>query len=113
MRGPVAGSREAAIESAYAWFDRGGFAEELSRRVAYRTESQRDGARSALDAYLEEEIGPSLARMGFTWRIVYNPSGAGPFLIAQRIEDAALWRPAGGALTGTPNKWVRSGDPRG
>jgi 4a-hydroxytetrahydrobiopterin dehydratase len=35
------------------------------------------------------------------------------FELARRIEDAALWRPAGGALTGTPNKWVRSGDPRG
>jgi 4a-hydroxytetrahydrobiopterin dehydratase len=35
------------------------------------------------------------------------------FELARRIEDAALWRPAGGSLTGTPNKWVRSGDPRG
>jgi 4a-hydroxytetrahydrobiopterin dehydratase len=36
------------------------------------------------------------------------------FTLARRIEDIALWRPAeGGALTGTPNKFVRSGDPRG
>jgi 4a-hydroxytetrahydrobiopterin dehydratase len=35
------------------------------------------------------------------------------FDLARRIEDIALWRPAqGGALTGTPNKFVRSGDPR-
>jgi len=35
------------------------------------------------------------------------------FALARRIEDVALWRPAdGGALTGTPNKFVRSGDPR-
>jgi len=36
------------------------------------------------------------------------------FLVARRIEEAALWRPAaGGPLgTGTPNKFVRSGDPR-
>ena len=32
--------------------------------------------------------------------------------LARRIEDVALWRPQGGALTGTPNKFVRSGDPR-
>ena len=33
--------------------------------------------------------------------------------LARRIEDAALWRPAAGeALTGTPNKFVRSGEPR-
>jgi len=36
------------------------------------------------------------------------------FELARRIDDAALWRPApGGALEGTPNKFVRSGDPRG
>ena len=34
------------------------------------------------------------------------------FELAARIEDVALWRPSGGALTGTPNKFVRSGDPR-
>src|SRR5438094_3477725 len=35
------------------------------------------------------------------------------FLLARRIEDVVLWRPAeGGALTGTPNKFVRGGDPR-
>jgi 4a-hydroxytetrahydrobiopterin dehydratase len=35
------------------------------------------------------------------------------FALARQIEDVALWRPpAGSALTGTPNKFVRSGDPR-
>ena len=35
------------------------------------------------------------------------------FALARRIEEVALWRPeAGGALAGTPNKFVRSGDPR-
>ncbi len=35
------------------------------------------------------------------------------FSLARRIEDVALWRPAeGDALTGTPNAFVRSGDPR-
>lgn len=34
------------------------------------------------------------------------------FELARRIEDLALWRPQGGALEGTPNKFVRSGDPR-
>jgi 4a-hydroxytetrahydrobiopterin dehydratase len=35
------------------------------------------------------------------------------FALARRIEDVALWRPApGDALTGTPNKFVRSGEPR-
>jgi len=35
------------------------------------------------------------------------------FALARKIEDVVLWRPeAGGALEGTPNKWVRGGDPR-
>jgi 4a-hydroxytetrahydrobiopterin dehydratase len=34
------------------------------------------------------------------------------FELARKIEEVVLWRPQGGALEGTPNKWVRSGDPR-
>ena len=35
------------------------------------------------------------------------------FELARRLEEVALWRPAaGGLLTGTPNKFVRGGDPR-
>ena len=33
------------------------------------------------------------------------------FELARKIEEVVLWRPQGGALEGTPNKWVRSGDP--
>jgi 4a-hydroxytetrahydrobiopterin dehydratase len=32
--------------------------------------------------------------------------------LARKIDEAALWRPQGGALEGTPNKFTRSGDPR-
>jgi 4a-hydroxytetrahydrobiopterin dehydratase len=34
------------------------------------------------------------------------------FELARRLEDVVLWRPSGGELEGTPNKFVRSGDPR-
>ena len=34
------------------------------------------------------------------------------FELARQIESTVLWRPHGGALAGTPNKFVRSGDPR-
>ncbi len=34
------------------------------------------------------------------------------FELARKIEELALWRPTGGALEGTPNKFVRGGDPR-
>jgi 4a-hydroxytetrahydrobiopterin dehydratase len=33
--------------------------------------------------------------------------------LAKKIEEVALWRPAaGGALEGTPSKWVQSGERR-
>ncbi len=32
--------------------------------------------------------------------------------LARKIEESVLWRPGGGALEGTPNKFVRGGDPR-
>src|SRR4051794_27904496 len=82
--------RQSAVASALDWFDSGGFASDLARRVAYRTESQRADSGAALRAYLDDEIAPSLARLGFTSRVVANPTGSGPFLIAQRIEDPAL-----------------------
>ena len=35
------------------------------------------------------------------------------FALARKLDEVALWRPAAGeALEGTPNKFVRSGDPR-
>jgi 4a-hydroxytetrahydrobiopterin dehydratase len=34
------------------------------------------------------------------------------FELARQMDATALWRPQGGALEGTPNKFVRSGDPR-
>ena len=35
------------------------------------------------------------------------------FDLARKIEEVVLWRPAaGGALGGTPNKFVRGGEPR-
>jgi len=82
--------RSAAVHAAQAWFDRGELASVLARRVAYRTESQREDSGRDLAAYLEDEIAPSLGRMGFTSRVVDNPVGGGPFLIAERIEGAAL-----------------------
>ena len=35
------------------------------------------------------------------------------FMLARKFDEVGLWRPAaGGALEGTPNKFVRSGEPR-
>jgi acetylornithine deacetylase/succinyl-diaminopimelate desuccinylase-like protein len=78
-------SRAAIVDAALAWFDAGHFRDELARRVACRTESQRADARDDLVDYLEQAIGPALDAMGFTRCLLDNPAGA-PFLFAERHE---------------------------
>lgn len=81
--------RDTAIAAAVAAFDSGAFRAELARKVAFETESQNPARAEVLGAYLEQEIVPQLAALGFQTRIVANPTGAGPFLIAERHEDDA------------------------
>ncbi len=70
----------------------GALAEVLARRVCYATESEEpERAATALRAYLQDEMAPSLAALGFTLQMVDNPADARlPMLIAQRIEAPAL-----------------------
>jgi len=79
-------TRERAIAAAEAYFDEGGFAEDLARRVAIPSESQVPERASMLARYLDGEIAPSLQRLGFATETVANPAGAGPMLIAERRE---------------------------
>ena len=84
-------SREGAIARAAAHFDSGDFVRVLARRVACPTESQNPGREAELRAYLDEQIAPALAAMGFTSRVLANPVvGAPPMLIGERIEAAQL-----------------------
>lgn len=84
-------TRESAISKATLHYDEGQLWEDIRRRVAIRSESQIPASRPHLRTYLEEEIVPALASMGFESELVENPvEGAGPFLIAQRIEDPSL-----------------------
>jgi len=63
----------------------------LARRIAFRTESQNPQRAPELRAYLTDEIGPTLAALGFAWTIWDNPvDGRPPFLFAERIEHPAL-----------------------
>jgi acetylornithine deacetylase/succinyl-diaminopimelate desuccinylase-like protein len=84
-------NRAAALDAALAHFDSGAFLADLTRRVAFRTESQNPGRSAELRAYLAEEMVPAVRRLGCTTRIVGNPApDAGEFLLAHRIEDSAL-----------------------
>jgi acetylornithine deacetylase/succinyl-diaminopimelate desuccinylase-like protein len=81
-------SRSAAIDRACRYFDSGEFMVDLARRVAIPSTSQEPERTGALRSYLDDEIAPSLARLGFASRILDNPLGP-PFLVAERIEDPA------------------------
>ncbi len=82
-------SRTAAIARAHAALDSGEFLADLGRRVAIPSTSQEPERAEALRRYLEQEMNPSLAPLGFTSHVLDNPSGP-PFLIAERIEDPSL-----------------------
>lgn len=84
-------TRDDAVAAAAAHFDRGDFVRDLARRVAIRTASQDPACGPELRRYLVDEMGPSLAALGFTCTVHDNPEPAyGPFLIARRVEDPAL-----------------------
>src|SRR3989475_12079713 len=81
-------SRTAAIARAHSYFDSGDFLVDLRRRVAIPSTSQEPERASALRRYLDDEMVPSLAPLGFTSHVLDNPSGP-PFLVAERMEDDA------------------------
>ncbi|MEW6339833.1 MAG: M20 family metallopeptidase [Paraburkholderia sp.] len=84
-------TRDKAIDNAISYFDSGDFLRDLERRVRMETESQEASGMPVLWDYLNRELGPSVERLGFEAHIVANPvEGGGPFLLAARIEDAAL-----------------------
>ncbi|HVE77884.1 MAG TPA: 4a-hydroxytetrahydrobiopterin dehydratase [Gemmatimonadaceae bacterium] len=62
-------------------------------------------------AYHHPDLSVSWAKV---WVKLQTHSAGGitdkDFELARRIEESALWRPGGGALEGTPNKFVRGGD---
>jgi acetylornithine deacetylase/succinyl-diaminopimelate desuccinylase-like protein len=85
-----ADDRAGAIAAVTREFDEGHFRDELARRVAMRTESQKPDSLGVLYQYLEARIRPQLEAMGFEIRIHDNPeAGKPPFLLAQRIEPGA------------------------
>ena len=112
-------TRATAIADAEAYIDDGRFEAELARRVAIKTESQKFPDASAIaecHRYLDAEMKPAFAAMGFTTRIYDNPyRGQGPVLLAERIESAGL--PTilgyghGDVVTGTDEQWTKGQGP--
>jgi acetylornithine deacetylase/succinyl-diaminopimelate desuccinylase-like protein len=108
--------RSDALALAQAHFNSGAFVRELARRVAIRTESQDPASAPALQAYLADELVPSLAALGFTSTIHANPvSPYGPLLIAQRHEGehlpTVLMYGHGDVIRGQDKSWTRGQGP--
>jgi acetylornithine deacetylase/succinyl-diaminopimelate desuccinylase-like protein len=84
-------TRENTIQRAEALYDSGAFFDLLAQWVAHPTESQNEARDTELNAYLTEAVTPYLEQMGFSCRVMANPSAPRmPFLIGQRLEDERL-----------------------
>ena len=109
-------SRDAALALAAKHFDSGQFLRDLARRVALRTESQDAGSAPALQAYLADEMAPSLGALGFTSTLHPNPQAPfGPLLIARRHEGdglpTVLMYGHGDVIRGQDKSWTRGQGP--
>ncbi len=84
-------SRQQAVSSATAFFDRGDFFNLLAQRITFQTDSRRTDKTDELRRYLTGALIPYLTGLDFTCRIVENPAApALPFLIASRQESPQL-----------------------
>jgi acetylornithine deacetylase/succinyl-diaminopimelate desuccinylase-like protein len=81
-------TRSRAIELAEEHLTSGALLRELTRKVAYPTESESDERTDVHLSYIRDEIVPGLQRCAFESRLVDNPrAGMPPFLVARRVED--------------------------
>ena len=80
-------TRSLAIKLATDYFDSGAFLADLSRRVAFPTESGVQEHAPDMSAYLNQEMVTAAGRLDASARVVDNPEpDGGPFLIAHRHE---------------------------
>ena len=109
-------SRTGAISRATTYLDSGQFEADLARRVAIATESQTPAGLPHLTRYLDEEMIPAFEAMGFSCQTFANPvAGAGPVLLAARIEEPALPTVLGyghgDVIRGLDEQWTKGAGP--
>jgi acetylornithine deacetylase/succinyl-diaminopimelate desuccinylase-like protein len=105
-------TRSAAIAAAFEYFDSGEFLDDLTRRVALRTEA----GSADLRPYLELEMAPAVERLGSTAEVVDNPvPGGAPFLVARRREaddlPTVLLYGHADVVIAEPHRWRAGLDP--
>jgi acetylornithine deacetylase/succinyl-diaminopimelate desuccinylase-like protein len=108
-------TRADAIDRVREHFHSGEFLRELDKRIGYQTESQNPGRGDALRAYLTENLQPAFAELDFSTRLIESPTGKGPYLLAEYVEDAS--RPTvltyghGDVVDGMAGEWRDNLDP--
>jgi len=80
-------TRSKAVYAAHDYYHSGRFAADLARRVGFKTDRVHSGDLE-YRAYLEDELGPHLQRLGFSCDIASSEHGRNWFMIASRLEDA-------------------------
>ena len=108
--------RDVAIAAAQGTLDSGEFETELARLVAEPTESQRPEGLPHCRRYLTDFMAPRFEAMGFSVRLFDNPApGAGPVLLATRIEGAdlptVLGYGHGDVVRGMEGRWTKGAGP--
>lgn len=84
-------NRENTVLRAEALYDSGAFFNLLADWVAHPTESQNEERDPELKAYLVDAIKPYLKNLGFTCRVLGNPTTPRmPFLVTRRVENENL-----------------------
>jgi acetylornithine deacetylase/succinyl-diaminopimelate desuccinylase-like protein len=109
-------NREAAVARATDYLDSGGFEADLARRVAIPSESQTTAGLPHCARYLDDEMAPAFAAMGFGCEVFDNPAeGCGPILLATRIEDEGLPMVLGyghgDVIRGLDDQWTKGAGP--
>lgn len=109
-------TRELAIQHATHAYDDGSLLAELAGRVAYPTESEVPEQGPRQHAYLNDNLVPALAELGFSCQVHPNPAGMDlPILVARRIEDpqlpTVLMYGHGDVVRGNAAKWEAGRDP--
>lgn len=108
-------TRTDAIARAHQMITSGEFLAELDRRVAYQTESQNPEKRDALRAYLTEALQPAFKAMDFSSRLIEQPEGKNPYLLAEYRENPSaptvLIYGHGDVVDGMVGEWRDNLDP--
>lgn len=108
-------TRQSAITQARRYLSDGAFEADLARRVAYRTESQVPDGLPDARRYLDEEMAPAFARLGFETQIFENPfPDVAPVMLATRNEGApitVLGYGHGDVVRGQDAAWTKGAGP--